>query len=426
MHPAARRLFRRVRGIRLHHAARRPQSGLPGCSRIRRSRRRQDRRQRRASRPPSTRPQTTRAKESSSFRPGRYRLTRTIYVWPGVRVIGYGATRPVFVLAANTPGFQKGVGVMVMFTGARVLAAPADEASACRFRRRKRAAQCRDCRRRSRHLLLGDEQHRFRDRRGQPGGRRDPLPRARSTTISATWISTSAPAWPALHQVGNEAEDLRFFGGRYGILTEKTSPAWQFTLIDSRLRGPARGRDPRARGRADADPRHLPRRAGGDRHRPAILRPAVGQGQPLREYLQAAVVISNEKSPLTEIGFENAVLQERAGVRAASARAGRRLPARSRSTGSANFNYGLILPGEGEMGAIGTRYDAAPLSALPAPLPPAIRPLPPTANWVNVHTLGVEGRRQDRRHRRHPEGHRSAPRALFPQRPLHRAATRSR
>lgn len=49
---------------------------------------------------------------------GRYRLTRTLYVWPGIRVIGYGATRPVFVLGPNTPGFQTGVGVMVMFTGA--------------------------------------------------------------------------------------------------------------------------------------------------------------------------------------------------------------------------------------------------------------------------------------------------------------------
>ena len=29
----------------------------------------------------------------------------------------------------------------------------------------------------------------------------------------------------ALTQIGNEAEDLHFFGGRYGILTEKTSPA---------------------------------------------------------------------------------------------------------------------------------------------------------------------------------------------------------
>ena len=36
---------------------------------------------------------------------GRYRLSRTIYVWPGIRVIGYGAHRPVLVLGAHTPGF---------------------------------------------------------------------------------------------------------------------------------------------------------------------------------------------------------------------------------------------------------------------------------------------------------------------------------
>ena len=41
----------------------------------------------------------------------------------------------------------------------------------------------------------------------------------------------------ALYQVGNEAEDLHFYGGRYGILTEKTSPAWQFTLLDSTFEG---------------------------------------------------------------------------------------------------------------------------------------------------------------------------------------------
>ena len=40
-----------------------------------------------------------------------------------------------------------------------------------------------------------------------------------------------------VYQAGNEAEDLRFYGGRYGILTENTSPAWQFTLIDSVFEG---------------------------------------------------------------------------------------------------------------------------------------------------------------------------------------------
>ncbi|MBZ5586260.1 MAG: glycoside hydrolase family 55 protein, partial [Acidobacteriia bacterium] len=33
---------------------------------------------------------------------GRYRLTKTVYVWPSIRLIGYGAKRPVFVVAPNT------------------------------------------------------------------------------------------------------------------------------------------------------------------------------------------------------------------------------------------------------------------------------------------------------------------------------------
>src|ERR1035438_6661614 len=48
---------------------------------------------------------------------GRYTITRSVFLWPGVRLIGYGSTRPVLVLPPNTPGFQKGMGVMVIFTG---------------------------------------------------------------------------------------------------------------------------------------------------------------------------------------------------------------------------------------------------------------------------------------------------------------------
>jgi Pectate lyase superfamily protein len=32
---------------------------------------------------------------------GRYRVTRTIYIWPGIRIIGYGETRPVLVLGRS-------------------------------------------------------------------------------------------------------------------------------------------------------------------------------------------------------------------------------------------------------------------------------------------------------------------------------------
>src|SRR6478672_8617551 len=48
---------------------------------------------------------------------GRYRISRTLLVPPGVRLYGFGAKRPVLLLGENTPGFQQGVKTLVVFTG---------------------------------------------------------------------------------------------------------------------------------------------------------------------------------------------------------------------------------------------------------------------------------------------------------------------
>jgi len=59
----------------------------------------------------------------------------------------------------------------------------------------------------------------------------------RSTAIWLTWTSILAPRFAALKDIGNDAEDLHFYGGQYGIVTEKPSPGWQFTLLDSTFEG---------------------------------------------------------------------------------------------------------------------------------------------------------------------------------------------
>ncbi|MES1147229.1 MAG: glycosyl hydrolase family 28-related protein, partial [bacterium] len=51
---------------------------------------------------------------------GRYRISKTILVWPGIRLIGYGVNRPTFVLGKQTAGFQEGEGkYMFWFTGGK-------------------------------------------------------------------------------------------------------------------------------------------------------------------------------------------------------------------------------------------------------------------------------------------------------------------
>ncbi|HEX4284246.1 MAG TPA: glycosyl hydrolase family 28-related protein [Terracidiphilus sp.] len=103
-----------------------------------------------------------------------------------------------------------------------------------------------------------------------------------------------------------------------------------------------------------------------------------------------AVTISNEKSPLTEIGFENVVMNQ-VPTLALLRDSGRKIAGKGPIYRVKEFSYGLIVPAEGAMGTMGERFDAVPLNALPPAMTPAIRALPPTNEWVNVHELGVRG-----------------------------------
>jgi sugar lactone lactonase YvrE len=322
---------------------------------------------------------------------GRYRLTRTVYVWRGVRVIGYGTTRPVFTLAPNTPGYQKGIGLMVMFTaglpstggrgggrGQVPFPAPGTvppnpnipDASPTTF-----------------YPAMSNIDFEIGD--GNPAAIAIRFHVAQHGYLSHMDFHIGS-GLAAVTQVGNEAEDLHFYGGRYGILTENTSPYWQFTLLDSVFEGQ---RDAAIREHEAG----LTLVRNTFRNVPVAIEINPHYSDQLwvkdsrfENVSRAAVLISNEKNPKTEIGFENAVCSN-VPVFALFRESGRTQAGAGRIYQVKNFNYGLIVPGLGTMGEMDTMYSAAPLSALPAPLPPAIRPLPPTDSWVNVHTLGVKG-----------------------------------
>jgi Pectate lyase superfamily protein/SMP-30/Gluconolactonase/LRE-like region len=315
---------------------------------------------------------------------GRYRLAQTVYVYPGVRVFGYGPTRPVFVLADNTPGFQQGMGDMVIFTGVRLPtervpfpppgSVPPNDAIA-------------DANPNTFYSAMSNID--FEIGEGNPAAVAIRFHVAQHAYLSHMDFHIGS-GLAALTQVGNEAEDLHFYGGRYAILTEKTSPAWQFTLIDSVFDGQRESairehevgltliRDSfRNTGTAiDIDPEYSDELWVKDCR--------------FEDISNQAVIISNERNPLTEIGFENAVLKN-VPTFALFRESGKKVPGKGAIYQVNSFNFGLIVPGEGVMGSMGMRYDATVINALPAPLPPAIRPLPPTEEWVNVHQLNVKG-----------------------------------
>jgi hypothetical protein len=319
---------------------------------------------------------------------GRYRVTRTIYVWPGVRIFGYGAARPVVVLAPNTPGFQKGVGVMMMFTGFRgggggrgfripfppVGSVPPNDAIA-------------DANPGTFYSALSNVDFEIGD--GNPAAICARFHAAQHAYLSHIDFRAGS-GLAALTEIGNYAQDLRFYGGRYGILTDKPSPAWQFTLVDSVFEGQREAaiREHEAGLTLIRDEfRNVPAAIDID---PQYYDQLWGKDCRFENISRAAVIIGNEKSHLNEIGFENAVAKD-VPVFALFRESGKKVAGKGPVYRVRSFNYGLILPGLGAPGVLGQRYDAATLNDLPAAMPPAIPPLPPTSEWTNVRTLGAAG-----------------------------------
>ncbi len=321
---------------------------------------------------------------------GRYRLTRTIYVWPAVRVIGWGAHRPVFVLGDNTPGYAKGVADMVIFAGFRPGAArPGRPAFKVPFPPPGSVPpnpNIADANPGTFYSAMSNID--FEIGKGNAGAVAIRFHGAQHDYLSHMDFHIGS-GLAGINQVANEAEDLRFFGGRYGILTEKPSPAWQFTLIDSQFEGQREAaiREHEASlTLVNVTFRNVPVGIDIDAGYSDWL---WAKNTRFENVAKAAVIVSNENSVYTQIGFEDAVASHTP-VFARFRESGKTLGAAGAYEVKA-FNHGLILKAPGTLGETGTRWDAAPLSALPPALPPAIRPLPPTSQWVNIRSLGVKG-----------------------------------
>jgi sugar lactone lactonase YvrE len=324
---------------------------------------------------------------------GKYRITRTIYVWPSVRIIGYGATRPEFLLADNTPGYQQNIAYMFFFTGGR----PG-----------------------GRHWHA----------RGPANAPRPPFPGtvpASNTVVDAnpgTFYSAMSnidfdlgngnaaavairfhaaqhcylahmdfhikSGLTALKDVGNEAEDLHFYGGDYGIVTIKPSPGWQFTLLDSTFEGQRKAAisEHEAGLTLDHDTfRNVPEAIDID---PLYYEELWVKNTRFENISGPAITISNEDNPRTEINLEN-VACHHVPLFALLRASGQKTAGPAEDYVVKTYSHGLTIPAPGLAGEIRTSFDAHAIHALPAEGSNIIAALPPIDTWTNLRSLGVKG-----------------------------------
>ena len=149
---------------------------------------------------------------------GKYRVTRTIYVPGSIRIVGYGAKRPEIVLEKNTPGFDKEETSMMWFTGGivtnpeRVM-----DASAGTF-----------------YSGISNVDFRI--------GKGNPMAIALRTHLAQHGIVSHVSVYggdgfACLYDAGNELEDVEFFGARYGISSNVSSPSWPIAMVDAYFEG---------------------------------------------------------------------------------------------------------------------------------------------------------------------------------------------
>ena len=60
---------------------------------------------------------------------------------------------------------------------------------------------------------------------------------AQRSYLNSTWISKVGSGWRAMEDIGNDSSNVHITGGKYGIISTRTSPAWQFLLLDSTFEG---------------------------------------------------------------------------------------------------------------------------------------------------------------------------------------------
>ncbi len=238
---------------------------------------------------------------------GKYRITRTIYVWPSVRIIGYGATRPEFLLADNTPGYQQGIAYMFFFTGGR----PEGRHWHWHLPNTPRPPfpgtvpatnKVVDANPGTFYSAMSNID--FDLGNGNPAAAAIRFHVAQHCYLAHMDFHIKS-GLTALKDVGNEAEDLHFYGGDYGIVTIKPSPGWQFTLLDSTFEGQRKAAisEHEAGLTLDHDSfRNVPKAIDIDPH---YYEELWVKNTRFENISGPAITISNEKNPRTEINLEN-------------------------------------------------------------------------------------------------------------------------
>ena len=309
---------------------------------------------------------------------GTYRISKTIYIPKAIRLIGYGQKRPMITLGAHTPGFQADVpddkgqaNYMVWFTDTLPTATgDIEDAHAGTF-----------------YSALSNIDLRIED--GNPAAVALRTHVAQHAFIAHVDIHIGNGK-AGIFDVGNEIEDVRFFGGTYGIYTTKSAPAWPFMMIDTYFEGQRKAAI-QTKEAGLTITRMIAKNV------PTVIETVADAFEKL--YIEdsqfenitgPAVIISAEKNVFTQINMRHIDCYNTP-LLVTFRESNKQVKGPSECYKVKAFTHGVYMADITDADTIKTVYDVTPLHHYPAPVMTNIPQLPPMDTWINIKTLGASG-----------------------------------
>jgi len=318
---------------------------------------------------------------------GRYRITKTLQVWPGIRVIGYGATRPTLVLAPSTPGYQDGEKFMVFFPGRRPRD-PGDVATPT-FNGRGGVNMNvqNDANPGTFYSAMSNVDIEIGD--GNPGAVGIRGRYAQHCYLSHIDFNVGT-GFAGIHDTGNFAEDLHFHGGKYGIVMRTPSPGWQYTLLDASFDGQSIAAiKTHDAGLTLIRPHftHVPTAISID---PTYTEQLWLKDGRLEDVGGPAFIVSSENALRLQLNMENVACNNVATF-AQFRESGKTVTAPGEIYEVKTFSHGLHYDGITSTPSVKTVFDASKVASMPDPVASDVQPLPAMDTWVNLKTFGAKG-----------------------------------
>lgn len=309
---------------------------------------------------------------------GKYRISRTIYVPGAVRLIGYGKARPEFILGKNTPGYQvadekdKGkANYMFWFTGGIVTdPTRVGDAGAGTF-----------------YSAVSNVNFTIQD--GNPVAIALRTHFAQHGFVSHCIIN-AGKGKAGLLDVGNEMENVRFLGGDYGIITNRTSPGWPMMMVDTYFEGQRKAAIQTNEGGLAIVNMHV-------KNTPVAVEMVKDRVDRLfmencilENIKESAVVVSVEDNTLCQLNMLN-IDCSNVPVLVKFQQSGKKVESADKMYKVKEFVYGLIINDLASDSKIGIINKIEPLKEISKILPRDVPALPSMDTWVSVRDFGAKG-----------------------------------